>query len=191
MTLTPPQQQTLMAIARVSIRAGLGGINLAVGGFDDPVLRMPAGCFVSLHERHTHRLRGCIGRLDAQDALVVAVQTAATGVLRDPRFTQNPLAAADLPNLDMDISVLSPLRPVAHPLAFDLLNDGIYLTLGDRSGCFLPQVARETGWTNQQLLDRLCLEKLGLPANTWQNPQARLLVFSSLILGPEPFDTPV
>jgi AMMECR1 domain-containing protein len=51
----------------------------------------------------------------------------------------------------------------------------------------LPQVARETGWTKEQLLDRLCTEKLGVSAIVWQHPNAKLFKFSSVILGPEAF----
>jgi AMMECR1 domain-containing protein len=48
-------------------------------------------------------------------------------------------------------------------------------------------VARETGWSREQLLNRLCSEKLGLPANSWQNSDAKLMKFDTLLVGPEPF----
>ena len=51
------------------------------------------------------------------------------------------------------------------------------------------QVARETGWSKQQLLDRLCMEKLGLPARAWTLPGAKLQKFSTMLVGPEPFVT--
>jgi AMMECR1 domain-containing protein len=85
--------------------------------------------------------------------------------------------------------VLSPLLPCASPLDFDLQNDGIYLIAGERAGCFLPQVARETGWTKEQLLDRLCTEKLGMPATTWRTGDATLMRFSTVIVGPEPVES--
>jgi AMMECR1 domain-containing protein len=69
---------------------------------------------------------------------------------------------------------------------FDLLNHGIVLSIGGRNGVFLPQVARDTGWSREQLLARLCAEKLGMPPTAWQLPQARLHVFSTMILGPTP-----
>jgi AMMECR1 domain-containing protein len=93
----------------------------------------------------------------------------------------------DLPGLDIELSVLSPLVPAADALDFDLRGDGIYLTHGDRSGCFLPQVARETGWSKEQLLDRLCTEKLGLPPQAWRYSASRLHRFTVILAGPEPF----
>ena len=75
----------------------------------------------------------------------------------------------ELPMLSIEISVLTPLRDAAHALDFDLHADGIVLTCGRHSGCFLPQVARETGWTKEQLLGRLCTEKLGLRESAWRD----------------------
>jgi AMMECR1 domain-containing protein len=73
---------------------------------------------------------------------------------------------------------------------FELLTDGIHLTIGGRVGVFLPQVARETGWLREQLLARLCTEKLGMPPTAWQLPEAKLQIFSTRILGPVPFFEP-
>lgn len=157
---------------------------------DDPALRQLAGSFVTLHEMVSRRLRGCVGQLDANAPLWESVRHSARSVLADPRFTQNPVMCTDLEQLTIEISVISPLRPcAAHE--FDLHADGIYVTFGDRAGCFLPQVARDTGWSRQQLLDRLCVEKLRLAADTWRQPQARFFAFLTEEIGPEPFgDTP-
>ena len=191
MLLSPQHQQALLDAARHTIRSSLRGDRLPEPGDaegSDPALSQPAGCFVTLHRLDTHELRGCVGRLDAVDPLIVAVRRAAASVLRDPRFADNPVRLDELADLQIDISVLSPLRPATGPLDFDLLNDGIYLTWGERSGCFLPQVARETGWSKEQLLARLCVEKMGLPAHAWQDPRARLHVFKTVIVGPEAFE---
>jgi uncharacterized protein len=151
----------------------------------DPALIAPAGCFVSLHEIDTHRLRGCVGRLDPELPLWRVVRETAGDVLRDPRFTDTPVTPADIAILELEISVLSPSRQAAGPLDFDPLTDGIYLIHGSRSGFFLPQVARETGWSRQRLLSRLCEEKLGLPHDTWQKPEAKLFTFKVEVIGPE------
>jgi AmmeMemoRadiSam system protein A len=166
------------------------GAGPAAGHAADAALSQPAGCFVTLHTLRTHALRGCVGRLDAAEPLLDAVRRSATNVLSDPRFADDPVRLEELPDLQLDVSVLSPLRPAAAPLAFDLLNEGIYLTWGEgRAGCFLPQVARETGWSKEQLLDRLCVEKMGLPAGAWHDRRAKLFVFTTLVIGPEPFET--
>jgi uncharacterized protein len=192
MWLSPQHQRTLLDAARDTIRLVLRGCPPPEGD-DGPapgdlVLAQPAGCFVTLHRLHTHELRGCVGRLDAVDPLLRAVRRAAASVLHDPRFTHNPVRLGELAQLLIDISVLSPLCCAPGPLEFDLLNEGIYLTWGERAGCFLPQVARETGWSKEQLLARLCVEKMGLPPTAWHDPRAKLYHFTTVVLGPEPFE---
>jgi AmmeMemoRadiSam system protein A len=190
MLLTPQHHRTLLDAARAVIRSMLAGQPLPEVHTDEPALLQPAGCFVSLHEQVTHRLRGCVGRMEATAPLLAAVCKASAGVLCDPRFRdRDAVCPHDLPNLEIEISILSPLRPAPGPLEFDLLNDGIYLKLGGRSGVFLPQVARETGWTKEELLSRLCTEKMGLPPDAWRLPGAQLLIFSTQIVGPEGFET--
>ena len=62
--------------------------------------------------------------------------------------------------------------------------DGIYIVKGSRSGCFLPQVAEETGWTKEQFLDFCCTHKAGLPAKAWRDdPQAEVYLFSAEVFG--------
>jgi len=186
--LSPASQAELMRIARQALRAAVTGADRDAPTATppaDPDLLQPAGCFVSLHERGTHRLRGCIGRLEATQPLWQVVAETAANVLDDPRFVEQRVTPAELSSLEIEVSVLSPLRPASSPTDFDLLNDGIYLIAGDRTGCFLPQVARETGWTKQQLLDRLCTEKLGLTAAAWRDAGATLMRFSTLVVGPQ------
>ena len=154
---------------------------------NDPSLSQRAGCFASLHELNTHRLRGCVGQLEARDPIPHAVSRAASAVLEDPRFQYEPVTLAELSRLEIELSLLSPLVDVDDPLQFDPENEGIYLTIDEAGGCFLPQVARETGWSRQQLLERLCTEKLALGRDAWKHPSARLSTFRTVIIGPEPF----
>jgi len=188
MDFSKEQQALVLNVTRGFIRAALESRDLVCPENLDPILDAPAGCFVSLHRLDDHRLRGCVGRIDSSQPLVEALRSSAAHAVRDPRFAGNPIRVEELSLLELEVSVLSPPRPAPHALGFDPPNDGIYLMIGDRSGCFLPQVARETGWTREQLLDRLCLEKLGLPAGTWRHPQARLHLFSVVVIGPEMFD---
>ncbi|HLL89551.1 MAG TPA: AmmeMemoRadiSam system protein A [Tepidisphaeraceae bacterium] len=191
MAISPTDATALLAIARGSIRAALQ--DRPVPPIDvaalSPLLAGTGGCFVSLHTLRGHRLRGCVGRIESTDSLAVAVQDAATKVLRDPRFVGDRVTEEELSDLDLEVSVLSPLRP-STAAEFDLLNDGIVLTIGGRSGCFLPQVARETGWTREHLLDRLCTEKLGLPPGAWAEAGAVLQRFAAEVVGPVPFEEP-
>jgi AmmeMemoRadiSam system protein A len=189
MILSPQQTGALLDLARNTIRAALGGesaaADLDLSG--DSLLQQHAGCFVSLHELGTKRLRGCVGRLDAREPLHLAVVDSARSVLCDPRFENDPVTIQQLVGLEIEISVLSPMREASDPLAFDPQADGILLTIGSRSGCFLPQVGRETGWSREQLLERLCCEKLELAPGAWKSQEARLRTFSALVIGPEPF----
>jgi AmmeMemoRadiSam system protein A len=187
MSLSAQQRSQILDLARAHIRQALR-LDDQVPHVTDEALRQPAGCFVSLHTLHGRRLRGCVGRIDASVPLVDALHSASLSVLRDPRFTREPVLPEELAWLEIEVSVLSAPWPVAQPLEFEPLEHGIYLTFGSRTGCFLPQVARETGWTREQLLDRLCLEKLGLPAQTWRHPDAKLQVFSVTVIGPEMFE---
>jgi AmmeMemoRadiSam system protein A len=186
MQLSPHECAPALGLARDAIRHALRGEVFSPPQPQDGALLSPAGCFVTLHERNTHRLRGCIGRLDTCP-LWRAVVSAASGVLDDPRFQDHRVTLDELETLELEISVLSPLRPAAHPMDFEPASDGIYLTIAGRSGCFLPQVARETGWSREELLSRLCTEKMGFAADTWRRPESRLQVFSTQTIGPAPF----
>jgi AmmeMemoRadiSam system protein A len=190
MLLGAEHGRLLLDEARQTIRRALHGDANDVRSCPEPALLAPGGCFVSLHELDTHKLRGCVGRLDASQPLWNCVHHSALGVLEDPRFDDDPVRLADLPKLEIEISVLSPMRQARSVTDFDLETEGIYLTHQNRSGCFLPQVARETGWNREQLLSRLCSEKMGLPPHAWKEPGARLMVFSTLVIGPEPFERP-
>ncbi|MDQ3439344.1 MAG: AmmeMemoRadiSam system protein A, partial [Planctomycetota bacterium] len=166
MDLSHGSRSELLNIARSALRAAVEGREVVLPPPTAPDLVQPAGCFVSLHERDTHRLRGCIGRLEASGPLWQVVRETAANVLDDPRFIDQRVTVADLPTLEIEVSIISPLVRAASSTSFDLLNDGVYLICGERTGCFLPQVARETGWTREQLLDRLCTEKLGVDPRT-------------------------
>jgi AmmeMemoRadiSam system protein A len=155
-------------------------------GINDPAYQQLAGCFTTLLDRFTHELRGCVGRIDATAPVWVAVRDSAMSCLSDPRFANRPVTAGEISRLDLELSLLSPLLPRGNPLDFEPGREGLYLTVAGRSGCFLPQVAMETGWSREQLLDRLCQEKIGLPAGAWRMGAAMLAVFTAEILGPTP-----
>jgi AmmeMemoRadiSam system protein A len=188
MDVSADDRRLLLDVARQTIRRALGGSAAALAAHER-LSQQRAGCFVSLHTLHSHRLRGCVGRLDDREALLVAVAAAAMSVLEDPRFLDDPVRPDELPALAIELTLISPLRPAPSCLEFEPSRDGIYLKIEQRGGCFLPQVARETGWSRQELLSRLCTEKMGLAEDAWRHPNATLLIFDTILVGPEPFES--
>ena len=190
MNLTPGQQRFLLDLARSAIVNTLRGLRSQPPQVNDAVLNTASGCFVTLHDAASHRLRGCIGRIQSGDPLIVGVHESAISVLDDPRFVNNRISLQELPLLDLEVSVLSPLMPAANTLDFEPREHGIFLTCQGRTGTFLPQVARETGWNREQLLTRLCGEKMGIPPEAWKDAGARLFKYTALVIGPVPFVQP-
>lgn len=186
MNLPQSLHPILLKHAAETIRATLCGESYQPEANPDLLLLQPAGCFVSLHDAQSHQLRGCIGSLDASRPMLHALIGSAASVLDDPRFARYPVTLVELPLLHLELSILSPLQEVENPVDFDL-SQGIYLTAAGRSGCFLPQVAKETGWGKEQLLARLCTEKMGLPPIAWKMPDAKLRTFEAIVIGPKPF----
>jgi len=94
-----------------------------------------------------------------------------------------PLRPGDLPALEVEISVLSPLRRIQDPATeFELGKHGVYVKRDFAAGCFLPQVAEETGWTKEEFLDHCCASKAGLPPDAWKDPNTEVYVFTAEIL---------
>jgi len=190
MEIAPATRQAMLEFAGQTIIRRLGGGDGGVSLPPDPLLALPLGCFVSLHRWENHALRGCIGLLESDKPLAQALASAAEGALADPRFVEQPVTIAELPLLQLEVTIIGPMTQAASPLDFEPLQQGIYLTIGARGGCFLPQVARETGWTREQLLARLCQEKLGYPPDAWKQPDAVMRVFSAEVIGPVPLLRP-
>jgi len=107
-------------------------------------------------------------------------KASATG---DPRFFADPISADELEQLDIEISVLSPLQRTDDPLSLRLGTDGIYIKKGRASGCFLPQVATEAGWGKEEFLSYCCAHKAGLPADAWKDPKTEVYLFTAEVFG--------
>ncbi|MEW6074787.1 MAG: AmmeMemoRadiSam system protein B [Candidatus Omnitrophota bacterium] len=174
--LSQSQKKELLLIARDSIKTHLeSGKKLAVQT-KDPALLEVLGAFVTLHE-HGH-LRGCIGSLTGRQPLYLTIRDMAVeAAVRDPRFT--PLEPEELSNIDIEISVLSPMKRVDSPDEIKLGEHGVLVRRGFNSGVFLPQVATETGWTKEEFLDNLCMHKAGLDPKAWKDKATELYVFTA------------
>ena len=144
-SLTEAQQRLLLETARESIRHGCEyGRPLAVNPQDyQSELRQPRASFVTL-QRHD-RLRGCIGSLEAHQALVVDVaENAYAAGFRDPRFA--PVGRDELEGLRISLSLLTPPESMRFESEADLLGqivpgeDGLVIREDGRRATFLPAV---------------------------------------------------
>jgi uncharacterized protein len=168
----------LLDLARETILAAIEDRPLARQTPPPGALHEPAGAFVSLHRMG--ELRGCIGTFARDRPLYAVVRDmAAAAAFEDPRFP--PVGASDIVLLDIEISILSELRPTSAESVVPGFH-GLSIVLGGRKGVFLPQVATEAGWDRDTLLEQTCL-KAGLPANAWQDPAAEISVFTAEVFG--------
>ena len=99
--------------------------------------------------------------------------------MADPRFTRNPITLDELPKLTIEISVLTDPVRTAHPETLIPGTHGIIITRGSRSGCFLPKVATDRGWSAEEFLSQCCTMKAGLPADAWRDRQASVYLFTA------------
>ena len=134
------------------------------------------GVFVSLHEEG--ELRGCIGHFEGDKPLWNIVQEMAiAAATRDHRF--QPVTLKELKQIDIEISILSPLRKISSDKEIILGKHGIYMQNGERAGTFLPQVATETGWTKEEFLGHCARDKAGIGWDGWK--EAELFVYEACI----------
>ena len=175
--LSAPERRSLLELARQAIADELAG-RVHASRESEGVFGRRSGVFVSLH-RHGE-LRGCIGYPDGEQPLGVAVPrcavSAATG---DPRFTG--VTAAELPEIDIEISVLTPVEPVINPTDIEVGRDGLIVEQHWQRGLLLPQVAVEWGWDRDTFLGQTCV-KAGLPRDAWKRG-ASIFRFQAEVFG--------
>ncbi|MCX5709058.1 MAG: AmmeMemoRadiSam system protein B [Candidatus Omnitrophica bacterium] len=174
--LNKDQRKKLLGIARKSIESYLKHGKKPDLNESDSLLSKEMGSFVTLHE--AGQLRGCIGNMVGTQPLYLTVRDmaieAATG---DPRFS--PVKLSELKNIEMEISVLSPLEKVDSAEKIELGKHGVIVRRGFNSGVFLPQVATETGWTKDEFLSHLCSQKAGLSPNAWKDKSTEIFIFTA------------
>ena len=161
--LTTSDRRALLSLARAAIETRLG-IPPTEEPEHTPAFDRPGGAFVTvLVERE---LRGCVGLPEVCEPLGQVVSYCArAAAFGDPRFP--PVTLADLRNLSLEISVLSPAEAVVDPAVVEVGRHGLVVEQGTARGLLLPQVAAEHGWTREQFLDHTCI-KAGLPPNAWR-----------------------
>ena len=129
------------------------------------------------------KLRGCLGCFKSKVPLYKQVsKTAVSSATEDSRFFLDPIYPSELDDIDIEISILSPMQKLDNPLDLELGIHGIYIKKGSYTGCFLPQVATETGWSKEEFLSKCCQGKAGLASDAWKDEDTEIFVFTAEIV---------
>ena len=170
--LSEADRRSLLELARRAVAEAVSLQNPAGGIPRGGVFAEKRGVFVTLHVRG--RLRGCIGTVEAFEPLGEAIaRCAVSAALHDPRFL--PVRADELPNLRIELSLLSPPEPVL-PENIEIGKHGLLISQGAKRGLLLPQVAVEHKLGREQFLEETC-RKAGLIANAWREPGTEIRGF--------------
>ena len=165
---TQEEKEKMIATARSSIYSYLG---LKYDGDDSPVGVLKEkgyGVFVTLNLNGN--LRGCIGRFTSPSSLHTTIrEMARSAAFDDPRFPA--LSKKEAPEIEIEVSVLSPLKRIQSIDEFKLGRDGIYMIKGYNHGTFLPQVAKETGWNTEEFLGHCARDKAGIGYYGWKDAE--------------------
>ena len=177
-SLSDEEKDMLKKIAYESIKDSLDGKNIAQPALNSKLsaLNCKCGAFVSLHKQG--RLRGCIGHFGEDVPLhEIVAEMARAAAFEDPRFP--PVHREELDDIDIEISVLTPMRRIQSLDEFQLHKHGIYIRKGYRSGTFLPQVADEVNWTKEEFVGHCSQDKAGLGWDGWRD--AELYVYEAIV----------
>ena len=175
--LSPADRTEILRLARETVEHQVNGRPLPGWQGGSRRLNADGAVFVTLKEKGG-RLRGCIGSLQATMPLYRSVvQNGVAAASRDPRF--RPVRPDELPGLEVEVTVLSPMEPLSSVEEVVIGRDGLYLEASGRSSVFLPQVPVEQGWDVQTYLAELAM-KAGLSADAWKG--GRLYRFTAEII---------
>jgi len=172
-SLSESDRRTALQLARTVVVEAVSHRQLPEVFPREGIFAERRGVFVTLHVRN--RLQGCIGVIEANEPLGEAiVHCAASAALEDPRFA--PMRTDQLGELSIEISLLSPMEPIAAE-SIEIGYHGLFLRLHAQRGLLLPQVATEHRLTREEFLEETC-RKAGLSREAWRDPEARLFGFT-------------
>jgi MEMO1 family protein len=172
---------SLLKLARRSIEQYLTSETLPLPRNLTPIMNSKRGAFVTL-KKHGE-LRGCIGSMvETLPLYNVVGKMALQAAFNDNRF--HPLEINELLQVELEISVLTPLVKINNADEIVLGRDGVVLKKGNKQAVFLPQVAAEQGWGKEQFLTQLCY-KAGLNATDWKT--ATLFTFRAEVFSEKDF----
>ena len=164
MALQDKEKGKLLDIARLAIASYIVDKRIPVVKSEEEALNKECGLFVTLHKDGS--LRGCIGVFTSADPLYKSVAVmAVSAAFEDPRFA--PVTEEEVKDIDIEISVLTPLKKIEDPNNIEIGRDGLYIVKGAHKGVLLPQVAIENDFDRNMFLDHTCL-KAGLKVGDWR-----------------------
>jgi len=176
------EKKALLTFARESIRRYLTTQTLPLARNLPARTQLPQGAFVTL--KKSGQLRGCIGHIPGDKALAKTVGAMALqAAFGDSRFS--PVELSEVKDLEIEISVLTPMKPVDSVREIVVGRDGVLMEKSGTSAVFLPQVALENKWSRDEMLDNLCV-KAGQPAGCWKK-DARFQIFQADVFSESQF----
>jgi AmmeMemoRadiSam system protein A len=181
MHLSDDEKRELLRIARKSVESVVRGHGLPIPRTASQALQEPCGAFVTITERG--QLRGCIGYTEVVKPLAEVVsEVAAKAALDDPRFP--PVSEDELGEIQLEISVLSPLERVSEVEKIEVGKHGLLLENGYFRGLLLPQVAVEYNWDRETFLQNTA-RKASLPSDAWKDKNTILYRFTAEVFSEE------
>jgi len=184
--LTDEEKIQLLKLARTTIREDLDNKHTQTSSSDySENLNKHCGAFVTLHK--DGKLRGCIGQFEPNIPLYKVIsQMAIASSQNDHRFS--PVTLSELEDIDIEISVLTPMKKIDSIDEIELGKHGIYIKKGYYGGTFLPQVATETGWSLEEFLGHCARDKAGIGYTGWQDENTTIYTYEAIIFSEKEFD---
>jgi AmmeMemoRadiSam system protein B/AmmeMemoRadiSam system protein A len=179
-SLSDQEKSELLALARKSVEY----VVQEKYAYEPPAnasatLNQERGAFTTL--KKSGELHGCIGYTSAAKPLYITVRDTATlAAMRDPRFP--PVTASELPSLEYEISVMSPLRRVTDVQQIKVGQHGLLMKNGDSEGLLLPQVPVEQRWDRHTFLEQTCA-KAGMRTSCWMDEDTDIFSFTAVVFG--------
>jgi AmmeMemoRadiSam system protein A len=171
------EKEFLHRLALEAIEQRLLGRPMPSREGETPRLSEKRGAFVTLKTRG--QLRGCIGHTQAIKPLSqTVIDMAQAAAFQDPRFP--PLSKKELPDLEIEISALTPFRRIQDIEEIIVGKHGLFIERGFNAGLLLPQVATEYHWDTITFLEHTC-QKAGLPKDAWKDSRTNISIFSAEI----------
>jgi conserved hypothetical protein TIGR00296 len=174
----------LLKLARKTITDHLNGLKPTPPDLQNlsANLKTNAGAFVTL--RRDGQLRGCIGSFSTTTPLYqVVMAMAVAAATEDYRFP--PVTRNELGEVEIEISVLTPMKKISSIDEIELGRHGIYIRKGGHSGTFLPQVAAETGWSLEEFLGHCARDKALIGWDGWRD--AEIFTYEAIVFEEKDF----